>query len=589
MPDPLEILVYDGQRLVFSAECFGPAELGRQRNATERPFTARAAGTVTRVVIARPDENTVPRAAVLVVPLAGGAVRLHNRSPHLTVGVQGGEGLPPGAVREVALPVLLTLGPRAVRVQVPEPLQGLPEATVPPGRGRSAPRFPTLAAGTPADGVAVVRWLQAVMDVLQSAAATDEFFARAERAVVDAVGLDVGRVLLLDESDDWRPHAPRPDDRPPSRSVLEQVRREKRTFWAAPQSLEAASLERVQAVVAAPILDRAGRVIGALYGDRGSAGGSVTEVEARLMELLAGGVAAGLARLKQERAALEAQVRFEQFFTRELAQHLSADPGLLAGRDAEVTMLFADVRGFSRVSERLGPGQTAAWMRDVLGELSGCVRAEGGVLIDYVGDELVALWGAPCPQPDHATRAGRAAQAMLRRLPELDDRWRERMGEPLRVGVGVHTGPAWVGEVGTEHKFKYGPQGPTVNLASRVQGATKYLRVPALVTGATRAKLGDNFPTRRLTKVRVVNIQAAVDLYELAADPPLGWAGLRDGYEAALAAFEAGDARGAARRLGNLLAEHPGDGPALLLLSRAVNVLVAAAEPYDPVWELPGK
>jgi adenylate cyclase len=241
------------------------------------------------------------------------------------------------------------------------------------------------------------------------------------------------------------------------------------------------------------------------------------------------------------------------------------------------------------VSERLGREETAAWMREVLGELSGCVRAEGGVLIDYVGDELMALWGAPAEQPDHAARAARAARAMLRRLPGLSDRWQPRVGEPLRVGVGLHTGPAWVGEVGTEHKFKYGPRGHTVNLASRVQGATKYLRVPALVTGATRAGLGDTFGVRRLTRARVVNIAAPVELYELSADDPPAGAALREGYEAALGAFEAGDARDAARRLGNLLAEHPGDGPALLLLARAVNALLPDAPPFDPVWELPGK
>src|SRR5437870_10444626 len=121
----------------------------------------------------------------------------------------------------------------------------------------------------------------------------------------------------------------------------------------------------------------------------------------------------------------------------------------------------------------------------------------------------MALWGAPAKQPDHAPRAARAALAMLRRLPTLDERWRSRVGDPLRVGIGVHSGQAWVGEVGTEHKFKYGPRGHTVNLASRVQGATKYLRVPALVTGATRAGLGDEFAVRRLTRVKVVGPQEA--------------------------------------------------------------------------------
>ena len=111
----------------------------------------------------------------------------------------------------------------------------------------------------------------------------------------------------------------------------------------------------MSALVAAPILDGQGNVIGALYGDRRSGGASggapdISPFEAKLVELLASGIAAGLARLKEEQAALAARVQFEQFFTPQLAAQLERDPRLLEGRDADVTVLFADIRGFSRVS-----------------------------------------------------------------------------------------------------------------------------------------------------------------------------------------------------------------------------------------------
>jgi hypothetical protein len=99
-----------------------------------------------------------------------------------------------------------------------------------------------------------------------------------------------------------------------------------------------------------------------------------------------------------------------------------------------------------------------------------------------------------------------------------------------------------VGEVDTAHKFKYGPRGLTVNLTSRVQGATKYLRVPALVTGATRSAPDDSFAARRLTRVRMVNIAAPVDVYELSAGTPADGAALRVGYGA--------EGRGGARATG---------------------------------------
>src|SRR5262249_19084877 len=155
------------------------------------------------------------------------------------------------------------------------------------------------------------------------------------------------------------------------------------------------------------LLDRAGRVIGALYGERSREGPPTPgggKLEAILVDLLACGVATGLARQEQERAAVQAQVRFEQFFGPELARHLQQEPDLLEGREAEVTLLFCDIRGFSRVSERLGPAGTVRWVGDVMGELSECVLAEGGVLVDYVGDEMLAMWGAPRPQADQASR-----------------------------------------------------------------------------------------------------------------------------------------------------------------------------------------
>jgi adenylate cyclase len=377
------------------------------------------------------------------------------------------------------------------------------------------------------------------------------------------------------------------------------VLREKKTFWEAPDQADSgltASLIGVEVVVAAPILDRAGEVIGVIYGDcrqdgKGNGRTRISKLEAMLVQLLAGGVATGLARIEQEKAALNAEVRFGQFFTPELARQLMLQPDLLKGRDSEVSILFCDIRGFSRISERLGPAGTVEWVADVMGALSDCVLAHRGVLVDYIGDELMAMWGAPEIQEDHARLACRAALDMQSFLPKLNERWQERLGEPTSIGIGVNTGRARVGNTGSKHKFKYGPLGPMVNLASRVQGATKYLRTPLLITDSTRERLSEEFSTRRLCKVRVVNIATAVNLYELAAAGDTDWKMIQPLYEHALDDFEHGNFRGAARTLGNLMAEHADDGPSLVLMGRAINALVAPPEAggFDPVWELPGK
>jgi len=382
----------------------------------------------------------------------------------------------------------------------------------------------------------------------------------------------------------------------PSAGVLRRVLEEKRSFFGrADAGAEiVSSIAAIDTYVASPIVDRGGRVIGAVYGHRSreladGAAAEITYLEALLVETLASGVAAGLARMEQERASLQRKVQFEQFFSAELAEQLESHPDLLAGREAEVTVLFCDIRGFSGITEQLGPTQTMDWIGGVLSPLSDCVAATGGVLVDYVGDELLAMWGAPTAQPDHATRACEAALAMARAAPEIDARWQQVVGASTRFGIGINSGTARVGNVGSRRKFKYGPLGNCVNLASRVQGATKYLRVPAIVTGSTRRLLGGSFLARRLCSVRVVNIVEPVDLFELSLEQTAGREQLFAAYEEALQAFDAGRFAAAAKILGDLLAGSPDDGPALVLLSRAVACMIDEPADFSPVWKLPGK
>src|SRR3954453_16824709 len=146
-------------------------------------------------------------------------------------------------------------------------------------------------------------------------------------------------------------------------------------------------------------------------------------------------------------------------------------------------------------------------------------------------DELMGMWGAPVEQPDQARLAASAAIDMLAQLPKLNERWSPILGGSMGFGVGLNTGAARVGNTGTQRKFKYGPLGNSVNLASRVQGATKYLKAPLLVTRATHARLGGAVPARRVWGRRVVNIAEPVHLYELAPPDRPRWAILATAYE----------------------------------------------------------
>ncbi len=609
MASPLYIQVYDRRQVMYAAEFTEPVELGRQSEAEFTVYTRTRLAGRWRAVIAELKELTVSRKHALVEPLAPDRVRLTNISTRLLIRLADGRELKPEESSELALPTVVALGKKQVHLQGPEaekePLHSLGEATVVPGQITLASRhlaaLPLSVEGT-VEITAVLQWFQTMLTVLQSAASSSDFFARAAEAVVNLVGLDAGRVLRYDRGE-WRveilhtaAQALRDADWQPSRQILYKVQQEKRTFWQVPSpgALDGASLLGVQAVVAAPILNQAGEVIGALYGDRrqdsmSATTAPITKVQAMLVELLATGVAVGLARLEQEQAALAERIRFEQFFTPELARQLTLQPDLLHGREAEVTLLFCDIRGFSRISERLGPAKTVAWISDVMTALSRCVLAHRGVLVDYAGDELMAMWGAPEELIEPARLACRAALEMLATLPALNQRWQATLQEPIQVGIGLNRGKAWVGNTGSEQKFKYGPLGNTVNLASRVQGATKYLACPLLITQTTEAELEGSFETRRLATVRVVNIAEPVGLYELAAPGRADWPALKDGYERALEAFEQGKFRRAARLLGTLLTEHPDDGAAVVLMSRAVQALVEDSRTFDPVWILPGK
>jgi len=252
-------------------------------------------------------------------------------------------------------------------------------------------------------------------------------------------------------------------------------------------------------------------------------------------------------------------------------------------------VLFCDIRGFSSISERLGPSETVDWVSDVMAVLSDCVIDHRGVLVDYIGDELMAMWGAPEEQPNHAELACLAAVEMLARLPALSTRWQPVVKHPTAVGIGLNTGLARVGNTGSHRKFKYGPLGNTVNVASRVQGATKYLQTRLMVTGTTQQHLGPQFATRRLCKARVVNIDQPIDLYEVLSCEQDHESDQKRRYEEALKEFESRNFRVAASILGNLLVDCPHDGASLMLMSRVVDALLHEPDEFDPVWELHAK
>jgi adenylate cyclase len=607
------IRVYDEHRLSLFKECAGPVELGRQddRNGEALYQVSPLAAGGCRIAIARNDELRISRRLAWLEEVSGRWVLIRNLSAHVSFGVEGGSQVKPGCECEAELPVVLTLGTKVVRIEhsAHEEHEKIVQSLDHPtdfrlGASSEESPFSTLnlSASAVPDAAGVIGWLRAMIRVLQSAACDVDFFQKAAQAVVEVVRLDLGRVLTRDGGD-WKTVTFFPgsageyeQSNPPSQMVLSRVCGEKRTSWFDPLGIDedCSSLAGVASVVAAPVLDRSGQVMAILYGERRlqsllEAARPVSRLDAMLVEVLAVGVSAGLARLEQEHAALSLQARLEQFFTPELARQLATRPDLLTGQDLEITVMFCDIRGFSRITRNHGTAFTLEWTNDVLSTLSDCVLKHQGVLVDYIGDELMAMWGAPEAQPDHAERACRAALEMIGCVAPLNQRWQEALGEPMGLGIGINTGLARVGNTGSRQKFKYGPLGDTVNVASRVQGASKYFKSSLLVTRATRDRLGPGFPLRRLGQARVVNIAEPIELFELFSPDQSDAPELSSAYEEALAAFEAREFRKATGILGRHVSVHRDDGPSFALLARAIGCIVDEPESFDPAFRLKGK
>lgn len=605
----LPVLFYHRHHRTFATPLDTKLEIGRQRSGEPGPPRRIDRTESARVIVAPLDDVDVSRSHLALTPLdKENNIEVHNLSKTQMVRLSPDELLSPGAKTVIQPPILAQFSSYAIRVEPPEEdedleLQPLPERTMPPGRKSIEAGLGRLNIDT-MDERLLLRWLETILGVFQSAANSRDFPVLAAKALVKIVGLDTAAMLEMNDENRWRVAAMHSiveqhneDTWVPSQTLLGRVRKEKRAYRHVPANVSdtAKSLQNISALVAAPILDGSGNVIGALYGDRRSGGSRMGDIpdismfEAKLVEVLASGIAAGLARVKEEQAAVAARVQFEQFFTPQLADQLQQDPKLLEGRDAQITLLFADIRGFSAISEQLGPEYTMSLIQDAMGTLSECVLECDGVLVDYLGDELMAMWGAPIAQADHAVLACRAAHEMMTVLPKISERWRGRIGRPLRLGIGINSGVARVGNTGSRQKFKYGPLGDTVNVASRVQGATKYLGAACLITSSTLKALESPPTNRRLAKVQVVNIEQPVDLYELVCTPPKGWAQRCARYEEALNALEKRD-MGTAEELAHRLSmDFPDDAAAAALAGR-----VGQAQVEDPgfdtsIWCLPGK
>jgi adenylate cyclase len=189
----------------------------------------------------------------------------------------------------------------------------------------------------------------------------------------------------------------------------------------------------------------------------------------------------------------------------------------LGGECREVTVFFSDVAGFTELSEKVGPETLVAVMNDYLSEMSEYLIEQGGYLDKYIGDAIMGVFGAPEPQDGHALAACRAALSCRDRLHELAPGWEARHGVRLSARIGINSGVAVAGNVGSARKRNYTVLGDCVNLASRLEGANKAYGTTILIGEATAALVGDDVLTRPVDFLRVKGKSTPVRTYELLA------------------------------------------------------------------------
>ncbi len=282
---------------------------------------------------------------------------------------------------------------------------------------------------------------------------------------------------------------------------------------------------------------------------------------------------------------------FSHYLSGHVIERVIADPGLLklGGEQRDISSFFSDIAGFTSISEGLTPEKLVQMLNRYLSEMSDIILQSGGTLDKYEGDAIIAFWNAPLDQPDHAFRACRAALECQRRLDELRPGFTESFGHDIRARIGINSGPAVVGNMGSENRFDYTAMGDTINLASRLEGACKVYKINTLIGEKTHAQTRQKILTREVDLIRVVGKSLPIRIFELIGlrgDVPEEKKNAVAIFESALASYRARDWSRAEDEFLML----PNDPVAVLYLQRLQGMKASSPpDDWDGVFDLTSK
>ena len=289
----------------------------------------------------------------------------------------------------------------------------------------------------------------------------------------------------------------------------------------------------------------------------------------------------------EEREKRKIRKTFSQYLSPGVIALIEKDPQKYirpGGEVRDLTVMFSDIRDFTTLSEGLTPDDLVHLLNQYLGAMTDILFQNLGTLDKYIGDAIMAFWGSPYPQQDHALSACRCALEMIAGLERLNRKWAEQGRRQISIGIGLNSGPVNVGNMGSDKRLAWTVMGDNVNLASRLEGMTKQYRSRVIISESTYDQVADQFVAREVDRIRVKGKKQPVVIYELLA--PISqrdaYAALLTQYNAALDVYRTQNWREATGKFGELLAIYPDDGPTQVLLQRCIEFM---EETPDPDWD----
>ena len=266
---------------------------------------------------------------------------------------------------------------------------------------------------------------------------------------------------------------------------------------------------------------------------------------------------------------------------------------VVGGETKELTLIFTDIKNFTQLSERINPQDLMQYLSRYFQAITKVILEINGTVDKYIGDGLMAFWGAPVDDPEHALHACQAVLQMQVALQQLNEEFRRENKPVVATRIGISTGEAVVGNVGSDECLNYTSLGDPVNLASRLEGLNKIYGTWMIVSEFTYNKVKDNFKFRLLDKVAVKGKQRGVYIYELLGDvavtPDLKLKQYNQEFFGAFSHYEAGDWQMAINLFNNLDKKYPEDLLIKIFIKRCLVFSVNPPTNWDGVWVMTEK